>query len=257
MHSQTIQLSLNVGIVDAFKGDVKHFAVLLKHAGDDKAGISCVHIRYDTPRCYNGYVLYWECKRRLSELEEFRRLVVEYFTSIGYGPGARRGYQTEESHEARNKINLMLHRVGDSCIRVGQPMIVSYFPAPAIGGFQGNLNLLLELFNLRDYQIPNSRITDSLDRTIGTYQRRTRWLCWQMFNPFFWLYWVIEKVMGVPFRILGAAGFDSAKLENSFAGKLFKAIGGFAGFIAAFLTTLQLLGWLQPALKWSHLLRPR
>jgi hypothetical protein len=197
-------------------------------------------------------VLYWECKRRLNELEEFRGLVDQYFNNLSYGRG-RRTYQNEESFDARQKINLTLQRIGDSCSRVGQPMVVNYSDPRT--GYQTRMNLLLEIFDLRNYQIPNSRIIDCLDRTIGTYQRRTRWLYWQMFNPFFWIYWLLEKVMDIPFKILEAAGFDYARMESSILGKTAKAIAGFAAFLAAVLTILQLVGWLDPVLKWSHLRR--
>jgi hypothetical protein len=129
-------------------------------------------------------VLYWECKRRLAELEEFRGLVDQYFSNLSYGRSSR-SYQNEESFEARPKINLLLQRIGDSCSRAAQPMIVNY--SDHLTGYQTPLNLLHEIFNLRDYRISNSRIIDCLDRTIGTYQRLKRRLYLQMFNPLFWL----------------------------------------------------------------------
>jgi hypothetical protein len=49
MCSQAEQLTHNVGVVDALDDDVKHFALLFKMAGDDNAGISGNHVRYDTP----------------------------------------------------------------------------------------------------------------------------------------------------------------------------------------------------------------
>lgn len=197
-------------------------------------------------------MLYWECKRRLQTLEEFHSLVVRYFSTVAYASGSRRAYQTEESSEARRKINDLMQDVGSSCNLIGQPMTVQYVPSPLVGGFQGPLSLLSSLFELREYHIPNSKVIDGLERVIGTYRRKKKHLYWQMFNPLFWLRVLLVKVVEVPFQILSAAGFDTAKFENSVMGKLVKAVVGFVAFAAALLTVLQILGWLEPVKRFVH-----
>ncbi len=67
-----------------------------------------------------------------------------------------------------------------------------------------------------------------------------------MFNPFFWLNWLLLKIIRIPFRILGAAGFNSDKSENSVGGRTVKAVSGFVVFVSALLAVLQVLGWLDP-----------
>lgn len=49
MRSQAIQLPFNVGFINTLDSDVKHFAVLLETAGNNRTGISRVHIQYDNP----------------------------------------------------------------------------------------------------------------------------------------------------------------------------------------------------------------
>jgi hypothetical protein len=198
-------------------------------------------------------VLYWECKRRLRALEEFRSLVVRYFDTVAYVAGhGDRIQQTEESRKVRRKINDLMQDVGFSCNLIGQPLTVQYVPSPLVGGFQGNLSLLSNLFELREYHIPNSKVIDGLERVIGTYRRKTNYLYWQMFNPLFWLRVLLVKIVEVPFQILSAAGFDTAKFENSFMGKVVKAVVGFVAFAAALLTVLQILGLLDAAKKFVH-----
>ena len=163
-------------------------------------------------------MLYWECERRLKDLQHFRELLAGYFASLAEAnwPARTRDRETSESERLRNEINLRLTDALLCCELVGEPTNVFYSPPPAFGGgFQGRLNLLREVFNLQDYQIGPDRIFDSLDRSIGEYERRKRRLYRQMFNPFFWLKLALVKIIEIPFQILGAAGFDAAKMEKS------------------------------------------
>jgi hypothetical protein len=74
-------------------------------------------------------------------------------------------------------------------------------------------------------------VFDCLDRGIGQYERQTQWLFRQMFNPLFWLKWIIAKLMGIPFEILRLAGYNADKMERSAGGKLVKAIVGLVTFL--------------------------
>lgn len=108
---------------------------------------------------------------------------------------------------------------------------------------------MANLFDLREFHIPPAKVIDGLDRAIGDYQRLERRLYWKMFNPFFWIGWLFLKIIRIPFRILGAAGFDTEKIENSVGGRTIKAISGFVIFVSAILAglaALQSLGWLDP-----------
>lgn len=198
-------------------------------------------------------MLYWECKRRLTDLHTFRGLVARYFGSVNYS--RRATHQTETSEEAREKINLLMAEIEISCILIRQPTIVSYFDPRS--GYEAKLSILQNIFELRQYYIENARVVDSLDRAIGEYERLQHHLYRQMFNPVFWLSLVLAKLVSLPFQILGMAGFDSAKLQKSTGGKILKAVIGFVAafiaFAAGLLTILQILGWLDPALKVLHI----
>jgi hypothetical protein len=53
------------------------------------------------------------------------------------------------------------------------------------------------------------------------------------FNPLYWLGLLIVWFLRLPFRLLGAAGFDAGKAEYSLWGKIFKVGLGLASFTAA------------------------
>jgi hypothetical protein len=173
----------------------------------------------------------------------FRGLVADYIQSLGLISSSRRTVQTDTSQAIRDQINLSLRDALESCQIVGESMMVNY----SYQGYRVPLNLLRELFDLRnEWHISPAKALDGLDRAIGEYERRKQRLYWQMFNPLFWLQMLLVRIIGIPFQILGAAGFDAPKLEKSMAGRIVKAVEAFVFFAAALLTALQILGWLAP-----------
>lgn len=199
-------------------------------------------------------MLYWECKRRLDNLQQFRGLVDGYFqnplTTL------KNPVQLIGISDSRRRINLLLHDAIHSCHLVGEGTVVHYLPPPG-GGDPHLVDVLLNMFELRDqYHIGSDRVIDVLDRTIGEYGRKEKQLHRQLFNPLFWINLILVKIVEVPFQILGAAGFNRAKIENSVGGKITKAVGMVVGFViglivfvAALLDVLEKLGWLQPVLR--------
>jgi len=191
--------------------------------------------------CYNRHMLYWECKRRLNELLKFRELVVTYFSHRTI-PHFQTVHEDDTARKARSEINLRMNAAIRSCLRIGQTLTVFYSPPPVRGGFAGNLNLIQNMFELHTFQIPPSRVIDSLNRAIGDYERLQRELFRSLWNPLYWLRLGVANLLSLPFRILGAAGFNSQAIEHSTAGKVSKAIAAFAGFIVTVLTILHSLG---------------
>lgn len=104
------------------------------------------------------------------------------------------------------------------------------------------MNLVTNLFNLDRQQIPASKAFDLLDRAIGDYERLQTKLRRQSWNPFYWIRLAFSALLSLPFRILGAAGFDARAMERSLIGRLFKAVEGLVIFVAALLQALSLLG---------------
>src|SRR2546425_196704 len=111
-------------------------------------------------------MLYWEAKRRLAELRQFRALVEEYFSNTTRDTMGRRRPLRDLS-EVRVRINAQIPETVRTCYKVGQSVSVIYkYP---IYGIDGNVNVIENLFSLDSQRIPVSRVFDYLDRTIGIY----------------------------------------------------------------------------------------
>lgn len=153
-----------------------------------------------------------------------------------------RRHENPTAREARARINLNMTEVVKSCALIGHSLEMIYSPAPIRGGFAGHINVITNLFNLDRQQIPVSKAFDLLDRAIGDYERLERKLRRQSWNPFYWIRLGFLTVLSLPFRILGAAGFDARAMEQSLIGRLFKFVEGLVLFLAALLQALSLLG---------------
>ncbi len=185
-------------------------------------------------------MLYWKAQRRLNELRKFRNLVKEYFSNTAWDNLGRRRHAVKDLSEVRTKINALIPATVRSCYKVGQSVSVTYkHPAH---GIDGHINVIENLFSLDAQRIPVSRAFDYLDRTIGIYEKEVQSLKRARWNPFYWSRLGFLWLPGLPFRVLGAAGFDARSLEQSLFGKLVKAFVGFIVFLAALLQALSLLG---------------
>jgi hypothetical protein len=181
-------------------------------------------------------MLYWECKRRLALLREFRALASDYFANIEYADWMDIGGEptvNEKSQKARNQINDMMHDAQLSFDLLGLPHTLLYTPPPMVGGYRQNVDVIGNIFDLWQFQMGRQGVFDSTDRAIGAYERERRTLLRKSFNPFYWLGMLIAWVLRLPFKLIGAAGFDAGKIEQSMVGKLLKLGLGLASFIAA------------------------
>jgi hypothetical protein len=192
-------------------------------------------------RVVESAVLYWECKRRLRQLKVFRELVVSYFRDSQEKVLAL--YEGDKARLLRPQINLRLNQTLQSMHAVGES-------ATFTGERFGRVDALTNMFQLRQLRIPRQAVLDSLDRTIGEYERMQRHLFRQLFNPLYWL----GLMVAIPFRILEFAGFNADKIEKSFSGRLYKAIASFAALVAAILEILDRLGWLDRVKVFFHTL---
>jgi len=56
---------------------------------------------------------------------------------------------------------------------------------------------------------------------------------------------ILNYLVSLPFKILGEVGFNQKKMENSFVGKLTKALFYLVTLLAGLLTILEKLGYLS------------
>jgi hypothetical protein len=139
----------------------------------------------------------------------------------------------DKSQKARHAMNQMMEDVVLSFDLLGIVHYVRYTPPPMIGGYIQNVDVLANVFDLSGFEIPAQTVFDCTDRAIGAYEANCQKLRRQSFNPLYWLGLLIVWVLHLPFKLLGAAGFDAHKAENSLLGKLSKLALGIVTFAAA------------------------
>src|SRR5260370_33747358 len=115
-------------------------------------------------------MLYWECKRRLNALRNFRQLVVTYIQSGGITTLGRR-VEAPDSRAARNTINLSMGDAVKSCALIGHSLTLYYSPPPVSGGLAGHINIVENLFQLDRLRSPYSKERDPPDSAIGYRER--------------------------------------------------------------------------------------
>ena len=201
----------------------------------------------------NSYknISWWENARRLRILEEFRNDVVGYFNSsspLGIGEGRREG---TEAVQARQRINLTVLQAHHIIEAAGIAPSMRWMPPRMMGGHVQQIDLLLNLFELDRYQIPANQAVGFVEMALGVYQSDRTAALHRTINPFWWLFRGLLWFARIPFVVLGAVGFDAARMERSALGKCFKAIISaiitLVMMAAALLTILNYLGWLQAA----------
>ena len=170
-------------------------------------------------------MLYWECKRRLAALRQFRILAVDYFENVQHVSWMAGGAPVldEVTQKTRHQINQMLEDVVPSFVLLGIAHQVYYQPTRA-GEIPQVVNLISNMFQLWQFRIGPERVLDAIDRGIGAYERECRRLFKQNFNPFYWIGVFIVWVIRLPFGLLSAIGFNASAFEATAFGKIFKLI---------------------------------
>ncbi len=182
------------------------------------------------------HISLWENSRRLRVLEEFRNDVVSYLNNsspLGIGEGRREG---TEAVQARQRINLTVPQAHHIIEAAGIGPSMRWMPPRMMGGHVQQINLLLNLFELDRFQIPSQNAVDFIERAIGVYQSNGMAAIRRTINPFWWLFRGLLWFARIPFVVLGAVGFDAARMERSVLGKFFKAIIALVDLAAALLT---------------------
>lgn len=190
---------------------------------------------------YYKKITHWENKRRTDELNLFRKDVVDYFNSMGHTTW-NEPYETAQSQDKRRKINLAISKIQKIVHAANVDPVLIYTPPPAIGGYVQRIDVLLNIFNTIHYQIPHNKIIDFIDIAIGRYSDDYNSSILRTFNPFFWIFQIIELVARIPFFLLGLIGFNQNKVEASLYGRIVKGIFTLITAIAAIVTIAQGFG---------------
>jgi hypothetical protein len=121
--------------------------------------------------------------------------------------------------------------------------VLTWTPPPAVGGYVQNIDLFLNLFSLDRYQVDYRLVTDLLSRTLGVYERNKTTALWRSINPLTYIGFAVEWLASLPFRLLGRAGFDGARAEQSLFGRIVKLVIEIVVVLGSAATILEFIGW--------------
>lgn len=198
---------------------------------------------------YYTKILPRENKKRLDKLAVFRELVIEYFNNSHAEWMDNERIEQPRAEEARVEINRMSDTIHATILYAGINPSIRYTPPPAVGGYIQNIDLVQNIFSLQRFQVGPKYLLDFIDRAIGIYENNARPAFLRSMNPFFYLGLVFDLVAGVPFALIGRAGFNRKKAEASLAGRMIKGTIYIITALASLLTVLQLLDFLEPVKK--------
>ena len=200
---------------------------------------------------YYTKILIWENKRRLNQLREFRLLMIRYFNNsrVGFGGG-----RVEESaaKEARREINLLRDEIHSIILNSGIDPSFSWTPPAAVGDDETEIDLIEDIFNLDQFDIGPNNLLDLIDRAIGKYDSNRKSAFIRTFNPFFYLGLVLDTISDLPFIAIGILGFNRQKVKTSAIGRLVKGILYLIIIVAAVLTILHFLDFVEPIKQFVH-----
>ena len=196
-------------------------------------------------------ILIWENKRRLNKLREFRSLVIRYFnhSRVGFGGG-----RVEESaaKEARREINRLQAEIHSIILSSGINPLFSWSPPAAVENDVIDIDLIEDIFHLDRFYIGPNNPLGLLDRAIGRYESNRKSARVRTFNPFFYLGRVLDAITDLPFIIIGVLGFNRQNIKASAVGRLVKGILYLIIIVAALLTILHLLDFVEPTKQFVH-----
>lgn len=184
----------------------------------------------------------FELVRRIDFLIQTKKDIAEYFKGLSYDFMGHPS-ENDEASRLRQKINQNLRKITRYIVATGTSSSIFYTPPPAIGGIQGDIDLVSNMFNLSRFDISPNMLIDKIDQSIGIYNDEKIRALIRTLNPFWWAWKLIKKIVRFPFFLIQEAGFNTSKIERSFVGKLYSFISSVIVLLAALLAILSAFGY--------------
>jgi hypothetical protein len=177
-------------------------------------------------------VTYFECKRRIDFLGQFRDSLLQLPERAD-----------DASPADRRAINEAIPRVRRYLIDSGfYPLVDMAQPYVAGGRVFRGIDALGNIFSgVAEVASLKSSVLDYVDRAIGQYRDDLRHSLFRTFNPFWWLWRTVSAVVSLPFRLLTWAGFDGSRVEQSRGGRVVKIVGAVVTLVVVLAAILQIL----------------
>lgn len=133
--------------------------------------------------------------------------------------------RAEEYEPARDEVSKGLLRATRLAHRLGVPVVITSYPAMAVGGPVIDQELFQAvLFDASHGGVPRTNIRDALVQTEGACGERLERERRYLRNPLNWIKEGITFILRLPFLLVKTTGFDVAKIEDHLWGKLFKLL---------------------------------
>ena len=152
----------------------------------------------------------WENSRRLQKLSLFRELTKLYHDSLE--PTSLGTYESEASEPITTQMNFITQEV-ISIVHAAQVSTHVYRDRDLI-------EVISNVFSLGDLNIPRQNVINAIERAMGVYRSNWSKSVIRTCNPLWWAGRLIDWIAYTPFRLIGAAGFDSANAAESILGRL-------------------------------------
>lgn len=149
-----------------------------------------------------------ENAKRIDVLANFRTLVVEYFNNSRLEGFVGNRIEQPPAKAARVEINKLLAKVEPIVSAAHVFTVVTWTPAPAVGGYIQHVELVHNIFNLGHFEIPPTQVIDILDQAIGVYENNRQKAQIRLYNPLFYVGLLLDWIAKSPFTIARRAGFD-------------------------------------------------
>ena len=177
--------------------------------------------------------------------------MIRYFNNSRVGLG---GGRVEESaaKEARREINRLRDEIHSIILNSGIDPSFSWTRPAAAGGDETEIDLIDDIFDLDQFDIGPNNVLGLIDKAIGAYDANHRSAFVRTLNPLFYLGRVLDTISDLPFIILGILGFNRQKIKASVVGRLVKGLLYLIIIVAAVLTILYLLDFVEPIKQFVH-----
>ena len=177
--------------------------------------------------------------------------MIRYFNNSRVNLG---GGRVEESaaKEARREINRLKAEVHSIILNSEINPSFSWTRSAAAGGDETEIDLIDDIFDLDQFDIGPNNVLGLIDKAIGAYGANRRSASVRTLNPFFYLGRVLDTISDLPIIILGILGFNRQKIKASVVGRLVKGLLYLIIIVAALLTILHLLDFLEPIKQFVH-----
>lgn len=175
---------------------------------------------------------------RLSRLVDFRERIIEYLNNLQIENAARNQELDLKAAQLRTEINQQMRQARAYIQLAGVGTEGRRYPAPLYGGAILDIDFVADFFRLREMEIPEITLIDMLDRSIGVYANDRPFATLRTVNPFWWLAQLVGWIASIPFMIFNAAGFETARIEQSVVGKTVRLVVWIGGAAASFVALM-------------------